>query len=112
MNEKMIARKLTHDARDLLLRHINGQYEVAFGERHATRITLVNLGLVQPERAHRPTRTMITDKGRLVLSTILANYADALVRAGYLNAVPITLVPLAESAADFSPVTQAALTDA
>lgn len=93
-----IARKLPDAARALLIEHVDGsrfvEVPVVIGERTKTRHTLLNLGLLKPgwidadgvqhgTYSVRPSTTYITDDGRQVLAVILANYADALIRAGY-----------------------------
>lgn len=98
MFHEEVARKLTAEARNLLVDHVDGsrfvEVPVVIGERTRTRQTLLNLRLLKygwlgedgkgkATYNPRPTATYMTDDGRHVLAIVLAEYADALIRAGY-----------------------------
>jgi hypothetical protein len=49
--------------------------------------SLIDQGLLQtsPPQAVRPRITILTELGRMALAAILAEYADTLVRAGFMD---------------------------
>lgn len=98
MNHKRIAHELSFTSRDLLIEHVDGSNDVPVPvyvtERCSARNGLISKGLVRPDRKERATKTVITDDGRQVLAYVLADYAEALVRAGYTAiASPIATPP-------------------
>lgn len=87
MNHARMASLLSRAQRNLLIKHIDGSFDVPVMVQATTksveRDRLVRKGLIRPNRSTRPTKTLITEDGRRVLATLLAEYAEALVRAGY-----------------------------
>ena len=83
------SRHLSAPMRDLLLAHIDGSatVPVEFNAKNAACIkstwAAIAHGLIRPDGLPRMKQTFITDKGREVLAMALADWADALVRAGY-----------------------------
>lgn len=92
-----IARKLSRAARHLLVAHVDGTApNVADNHHQATLATLMTAELVSfgpGEQSARPRFSRITENGREVLGYVLAEFAEALVRAGHLEAVPVALAP-------------------
>ena len=84
---KQVARNLRFIERDLLVEHVDGEMDVPVPvfvkERMTARNSLIAKGLIRPDRPHRATKTIITEDGRQVLAVALAEYAEALLRAGY-----------------------------
>lgn len=77
-----------HIIRDILIEHMDGK-KVDFRHaaphsprRRAIRV-LLDRGHVSTEDRGSPDATTITEKGRRELANILADYADALLRAAY-----------------------------
>lgn len=94
MIHKAVARALSQAQRELLIDHVDGssalEIAVIAGERSGARKVLIAKRLIRPDRRERPRSTVITDDGRQVLSWVLAEYADALARAGCVGiATPI-----------------------
>lgn len=58
--------------------------------------SLLRLGLIQSDvpNCPRPRYTILTDFGRQAVCMLLANYADALVRAGCLDAEPLSTLAI------------------
>jgi hypothetical protein len=95
VDHRNIVRRLSHVQREMLIAHIDGPKPIrtmpgpeSKNERRTTR-SLENFGLLSAKRtcAIRPRSTHLTDLGREVLAAVLANYAEALVRAGCLDEV-------------------------
>lgn len=90
--------------RDLVIAHIDGPQAAAVKEG-LTRRFLMERGIliscdrdgVRRNRTQNVHYTMITEDGREAMAQILADYAEALVRAGCLDAVPVSLIPRAEA---------------
>lgn len=100
MLHKAVARSLSQPQRELLIEHVDGsrslEIKVAVGKNNAARKVLIAKRLLRPDRRERPTKTFITDDGREVLAYVLAEYADALVRAGCVGiATPTDARPVA-----------------
>ena len=95
-----IVRQLPKPQRDSLVANIDGPLPVKIGPDSATRASLLSKGLLRyvitnRHLSSRPHCTTMTEKGREVLATMLAEYAEALVRTGCLDAVPPIKVPRA-----------------
>lgn len=96
--------KLSMAQRDLIIAHIDGPQPAMIREG-ATRRFLMERGIliscncdgVRRNRTQNIHYTMITEDGRETMAQILADYAEALVRAGCLDAVPVSLIPRAET---------------
>jgi hypothetical protein len=88
LTAKMI-RKLTIPQRNMLVDHIDGPVDMTLTDPRIIqgRNTLIDQGLLQtsPPQAVRPRITILTELGRMALAAILAEYADALVRAGFMD---------------------------
>jgi hypothetical protein len=91
-------RRLTKAQRDLLIDHVDGEVPVILANNHyisTIRNSLMKMGLLKSSTPHTnwPRATLLTERGRLALSMVLADYADALVRAGLfpepLNALAV-----------------------
>ena len=99
MNHKNVARSLSRAQRNLLIAHIDGTNDIAvpvfIKERTNARVGLISLKLIRPDRPRWATKTTITEDGRQVLATILADYAEALVAAGYGLSSPTITRPRA-----------------
>lgn len=91
--------------RDVLIEHLDGPQPVVRNRTAAPKYgldalqaanrmtavwTLINRGLLRPDRRVHPRETAITDRGREVLCQALADWADAIVRAqeGLAETVP------------------------
>lgn len=76
---------MTAAMRDLLIEHIDGPTQVnAEGNQMRLWRAAFDKGLIIGiGRSHRPSRSRLTEYGRLMLARELGNWADALVRAGY-----------------------------
>lgn len=89
-NHRIIANGLSKAQAEMLLEHLDGAWvpaPIEQGVRSATRAGLLRIELIRFEGAKQtPTHTVITEVGRSVLAHVLSNYADALIRAGYLIA--------------------------
>lgn len=89
-------RALTPAQRDLLLAHVSGPRPVMVGatsntdKAHAVFAVLIRRGLIrgEPFGSPRPRASVLTDLGRATVAHILAEYADALVAAGFLESAP------------------------
>lgn len=84
---RSIAAGLSRNCRELLIAHVDGGIYVHVGvsltERRLARRCLFDLGLIRAANyGDRPHSTKITEKGRGVLCAVLAEYAEALMRAG------------------------------
>jgi hypothetical protein len=91
--------KVSGAQRKMLLAHLDGPVDVDVSQDGKTRWTLIQRGLITadaatPYRPARPKSTRITDRGRQVVAYVLAEYADALVAAGYLDAETPPETPL------------------
>lgn len=82
-------RRLSITQREMLIAHIDREVDIVVAAPHLipSRTALMNLGLLRrhPANAIRPRQTALTEAGRHAVSVILGDYADALVRAGYLE---------------------------
>jgi hypothetical protein len=90
-------RRLTKSQRDFLIDHIDGEVAVVLANNHCistVRTSLLKAGLLKgsPPNSQRPRATLLTERGRMAVGLVLADYADALVRAGVLDQ---QLTPLA-----------------
>ena len=75
--------------RDYLVDHACGPRPIVVSENSASREALMDRRLIRtPAHTERPAYTELTDLGREVLCTILADYADALVKAELLQSAP------------------------
>lgn len=88
MWHRTVAARLPRVAKDLLLAHIDGprfiNVPIVAGTLEVSRTALLNRKLIRCDSLNaRPTSTVITEDGRHVLAIILADYAEALIRAGY-----------------------------
>jgi len=90
LHHQLLARQLSFAARELLIEHIDGEVFISIdivmanGPRMSSIKNLVRIGLLRYYPPYgRPSKTVVTEEGRAVLSHVLANYADALVHAGY-----------------------------
>jgi hypothetical protein len=85
-----IARQISVVSRNFLIRHTNGPVLIDNMDDWPARKALLTRSLIvlEPRGAKRPTFSQITTFGRDVLCFILAEYAEALVRAGYLEEMP------------------------
>lgn len=78
--------------RDLLIEHID--WPIPFRVRDVARHAVVKAALgrewlyTQPYGVFRPTHTVLTEKGRAVLAAALADWAEAMVRAGFEQEKP------------------------
>lgn len=81
MNHRNIARA----SRDLLIEHIDGQRPfVSKGSPRLTTLrSCLTRGWIRFDDPGRPKNTVITEAGRRALALALADWADALVRAGF-----------------------------
>lgn len=80
--EEYIARKLTFIQWDYLTDHVNGWRPIVYDKgEQSTRMGLMARELIYPdarEKSSRPTRTLITEKGRRVMGYVLGFMADTL----------------------------------
>ena len=104
MHHEAIARRMPRPQREMLVEHVHGPVSIVRkGGACFTQMRLIDVGLLYRSMADgantstiRPTHTAMTENGREVVCWILAEYADALVRAGCFDpAVQLnaTLVP-------------------
>jgi hypothetical protein len=90
--------QLTGKQRQMLIDHIDGPLDITTRDAHLipVRNSLIASGMLRPDTpAHiglRPRTTILTERGRFALAAILANYAEALVRAGMMEARPIDIL--------------------
>lgn len=108
MSASSIAKRLSHPQRDILIAHIVAPQRIyhrgdpAGKFRQHTVMALLKLGILKPLVVcgqKRAKVTVLTDFGREVAASILADYAEALVRAGALDDVKglnLTLAQLGE----------------
>ena len=88
MNERK-PEMLTTVMRDFLIKHIDGSstvpvdFVVCNSAALQTARAAIEHGWVKLDGLRHPKRSFITDKGREILAGALADWADALVRAGY-----------------------------
>jgi hypothetical protein len=87
--------KLTTGMRDVLIEHIDrpvpivrasiltGAEAHAAATRYKSVGALINSGCLRTDRPAAPRTTIITEVGRAALAAALADWADALARAGY-----------------------------
>jgi len=89
MIPSVTARELSGPKREYLLRHIDVQVPFDRRSERGTVSALLRLGLIRDAKgschSRFPAATTLTDYGRSVVAAILAEYADALVRAGCLE---------------------------
>ena len=81
----MARNELRTNMRDILIEHMDGKQVVirqGGGAYWTTLYGLINRGLVRFDRTPHPRYTIITDAGRTELAKALADWADALSRAG------------------------------
>lgn len=89
--------------RDLLIEHIESVVPLvrtvtrAEAGRTRMRRVLIAQGALRYDRQDFPRATLITERGRQRLATALADWADALVRAGYSGVNPPSTIPEAVS---------------
>ena len=86
MNHRRIAAELTTLQRNCLIKHIDrGRKAPApmVAARNSPKLALIRRKLLRYDRPSFPTETWLTEDGRQVLSIVLGEYADALVRAGF-----------------------------
>lgn len=83
--------------RNLLIAHIDGTNDITvpvfIKERTSARMGLIAQKLIRPDRPRWATKTTITEDGRQVLACVLADYAEALVAAGYDLSSPVVARP-------------------
>lgn len=88
MSARGIANSMSAPQRDILLRHIEGPVKVIRAQWSSTEI-LFRKKLIRDIRPGAPgafpKESVITTLGREVACFILGDYADALIRAGYLE---------------------------
>lgn len=79
---------ITITMRDMLIEHIDGPvpFVARGGPRASCLRAMMRRGFLKFDRSHHPTFTLITDNGRSALAVALADWAEALVRAGSANA--------------------------
>lgn len=80
--------RLTETARDILIEHLNGPVAFVAVLPTARRVSLQSMlrqRYLTTDRATHPLWTEITRSGRELLAEALADWAAALVRAGYLT---------------------------
>lgn len=99
MNYQRVVGVLSPQQRNFLIKHIDGGREIPvpvfISEEKGARAVLIRLGLLRPNRKQFASKTFMTDDGRMVLAIILGEYADALVRAGFVGvASPLGTAPL------------------
>ena len=86
-------RNLSIAQRNMLVDHINGPVGISLTNPRTIqgRNALIAQGLLQrsPEPA-RPHSTVLTELGRMALAAVLDEYAEVLIRAGYLEPQPIS----------------------
>lgn len=89
MIHESVARSLRRTERDVLIQHVDGSNDVpvqfSVHDHRIARDRLVVMRLIRSDRHERPTKTLITEDGRQVLAYVLADYAEALIRAGYIG---------------------------
>lgn len=102
-----MSRPISRTMRDVLIRHLDGLVKMPFGrdeklERTATVQCILKGWLERVVDA--PDHTRITADGRAALAAVLADWADAFLRAGYGGApadvapvVPPPMAPYGES---------------
>jgi len=84
--------QLTALQREMLIAHIDGAVDATVRDHHlvVTRNSLLANKMLRPDGSMpRPKTTMLTERGRYALATLLAGYAEALVKAGMLESRPI-----------------------
>jgi hypothetical protein len=87
---------LTESKRRILIEHVDGPIPIS--RNNSSRIHTINallgLGLLRNESPGpmpaKPRALMLTEAGRWAVSLLLAGYAEDLVRAGCLDAEPLT----------------------
>lgn len=88
INDNLI-KKLSNAQRNLLIQHIDSMVPVerTIGPLRMTFVSLMRLELITGKGPSiRPRHTVLTMLGREVVATLLSEYAEALIRAGYLDA--------------------------
>lgn len=89
-------RALSESKRRILIEHIDGPIPISRNNqsRIHTINSLLGLGLLQNESpgpiCTRPRALILTEPGRQAVALLLAGYAEDLVRAGCLDAEPLT----------------------
>lgn len=88
MDHADVARGLTRQLRELLIEHVNGgtyveaPFDAQNKYRRRSMAVLMERQLIRFTGYKRHNTTRITEDGRQVLAFILAEYAEALIRAG------------------------------
>jgi len=78
----------------MLINHIDGTVDVTLNDHHLVMVrkSLLDNGMIRGATQFRPRATVLTERGRYALASVLADYAEALVRAGMLEARPIDIL--------------------
>ena len=86
--------KLTALQRDMLVNHIDGTVDVTLNDHNLVQVrgSLLHNGMIKGATPFRPRATVLTERGRYALAAVLANYAEALVKAGMLDVRPIDVL--------------------
>lgn len=90
--------QLTGLQRKMLIDHIDGPIDVTVRDTHLipVRNSLLANGMLRPDSTGqariRPKATILTERGRYAMAATLANYAEALVKAGMMEARPIDIL--------------------
>jgi hypothetical protein len=86
--------QLTALQRNMLINHIDGTVDVTLHDHNLVQVrgSLLRNGMIKGATPFRPRATMLTERGRYALAAVLAHYAEALVRAGVLEARPIDIL--------------------
>lgn len=87
--------QLTSLQREMLIDHIDGALDVTVRDPHRvqTRNSLMANKMLRPDGPGlRPKTTVLTERGRYAVATLLAGYAEALVRAGMMESRPIDIM--------------------
>jgi hypothetical protein len=79
--------QLTRPQRDMLIQHMDGRGVPPLhrdsGGRYHTMCSLLARSMIKSDHRRKPPLTYITDKGREALAGALADWADALEKAGF-----------------------------
>lgn len=103
MGLREIVKRLTVHQREALVAHVPGPVPVdrrcpsseAQARRKSTKV-LMDRELVRGDsNDDHPKQTRLTESGREAAAIVLAGYAEALVKAGCLEAMPVSLSPTA-----------------
>ena len=77
-----IARRLSRSQRNILINHVMGEQPFIVGPETATVQSLMTLKLLKGDKTLNPKNTSLSYLGREVVCVVLAEYAEALLRAG------------------------------